>query len=65
MRERENDGDSSQRRNSSALTEWCHYWYHSQMATLKKILDQMRREPTNVRFADLFKACEGFFGKPR
>jgi hypothetical protein len=25
----------------------------------------MRREPTNVRFADLRKICEEFFGKPR
>ena len=25
----------------------------------------MRREPANVRFADLRKVCEGYFGKPR
>lgn len=25
----------------------------------------MRREPTNVRFADLFKVCTEHFGKPR
>jgi hypothetical protein len=31
----------------------------------KKILDQMRREPANVRFGDLKKLCEVFFGKPR
>ncbi len=35
------------------------------MASLKKILEQMRREPTNVSFPDLFKVCEEFFGKPR
>jgi hypothetical protein len=35
------------------------------MPTSKKILDQMRREPNNVRFADLHKICEEFFGKPR
>jgi len=35
------------------------------MSTLKKILDQMQREPTNVRFSDLLRVCEGFFGKPR
>jgi hypothetical protein len=35
------------------------------MSTSKKILDQMRREPTNVRFSDLLKVCEEFFGKPR
>lgn len=35
------------------------------MAVSKKILDQMRREPANVRFADLKKICEEHFGKPR
>ena len=35
------------------------------MASLKKILEQMRREPTNVSFPDLLKVCEEFFGKPR
>lgn len=35
------------------------------MASVKKILDQMRREPANVRFADLVKVCEEYFGPPR
>ena len=35
------------------------------MASSSKILDQMRREPNNVRFTDLKKLCEGYFGKPR
>lgn len=35
------------------------------MAASKKILDQMRREPANVRFSDLLKICEAYFGKPR
>jgi hypothetical protein len=35
------------------------------VADLTKILDQMRREPANVRFADLEKVCRAFFGKPR
>ena len=35
------------------------------MASLAKILDQMRREPANIRFADALKVCESFFGKPR
>jgi hypothetical protein len=30
-----------------------------------KILDQMRREPTNVRFSDLLKVCEDYFGEAR
>jgi hypothetical protein len=35
------------------------------MADSRKILDQMRREPANVRFSDLKKVCEEYFGKPR
>lgn len=35
------------------------------MGSVKKILEQLRREPTNVRFADLRKVCEAFFGEPR
>lgn len=35
------------------------------MATPKKLLEQMRREPANVRFSDLKKVCEEYFGKPR
>ncbi|MGA8146379.1 MAG: hypothetical protein WB870_02245 [Gallionellaceae bacterium] len=31
----------------------------------EKILEQMRREPANVRFGDLQKVCEAYFGKPR
>lgn len=30
-----------------------------------KILEQMQSEPANVRFVDLFKVCEAYFGKPR
>ncbi|KJV07973.1 toxin HicA [Methylocucumis oryzae] len=35
------------------------------MTSTRKILDQMRREPSNVRYSDLLKICEEFFGKPR
>jgi hypothetical protein len=35
------------------------------MASVQGILDEMRREPANVRFADLQKICESFFGEPR
>lgn len=35
------------------------------MAATSKIIEQMRREPTNVRFGDLKKVCGEFFGKPR
>ena len=35
------------------------------MASSLKILDQMRREPSNVRFGELKKVCQAHFGKPR
>lgn len=31
----------------------------------KKILDKIKEEPANVRFSELVKVCERFFGKPR
>ncbi len=35
------------------------------MTSSKKTLEAMHRNPRNVRFADLFKACASFFGEPR
>lgn len=35
------------------------------MATIRKIIEQMRTEPANVRFTDLRKICEAYFGPPR
>jgi hypothetical protein len=35
------------------------------MAGVEKVLDQMRSEPANVRFGDLLKVCQRYFGKPR
>ena len=35
------------------------------MGATEKILEQMRSEPANVRFADLQRVCESLFGKPR
>ena len=35
------------------------------MGVLEKIFEQMRTEPTNVRFGDLQRICEHFFGNPR
>lgn len=32
---------------------------------LKAILDQMKRSPRNVRFSDLSRVCEAYFGAPR
>ena len=35
------------------------------MSGIDKILEQMKREPANIRFGDLHKVCEAHFGKPR
>lgn len=35
------------------------------MASIADILEQMRRKPKGVRFNDLCKVCEHYFGKPR
>lgn len=35
------------------------------MTAIQKTLHLMRQEPANVRFADLMKVCETYFGKPR
>ncbi len=33
--------------------------------TIRKTLEQMRREPANVRFSELKKVCETYFGEAR
>jgi hypothetical protein len=35
------------------------------MTKIDDILAQMRQNPQDVRFADLCKVCEKFFGEPR
>ena len=35
------------------------------MATIDDILAQMKRNPKDVRFTDLCKVCENFFGEPK
>lgn len=35
------------------------------MADIASIVAAMRRTPTNVRFADMVKVCEHYFGPPR
>ncbi len=35
------------------------------MAKIDDILAQMKRNPQDVRFTDLCKVCENFFGEPR
>lgn len=35
------------------------------MPSVLKIIDAMKNNPRSVRYADLFKVCEHFFGAPR
>lgn len=35
------------------------------MGSIEKTLILMRRAPTNVRFVDLARVCEHYFGPPR
>lgn len=35
------------------------------MDRIEEILGEMRKNPMNVRFGDLCRICEHFFGKPR
>jgi hypothetical protein len=35
------------------------------MANIPRLLEQLRREPAGVRFADLKKVCEHYFGTAR
>ena len=44
---------------------WYHYWYYISMTKIDDILIGMKRNPKNVRFVDLCKVCENYFGKPR
>jgi len=35
------------------------------MVSVEKILARMREEPKNIRFSDLRRVCEAYFGVPR
>jgi hypothetical protein len=35
------------------------------MSNIPKILDKMRTAPQNVRYSELAKVCENYFGEPR
>ncbi|MBN2038871.1 MAG: toxin HicA [Spirochaetes bacterium] len=35
------------------------------MSNLKDIIIKMKRNPGDIRFGDLCKVCESYFGKPR
>ncbi len=35
------------------------------MGSRARLLEALRRNPNNVRFADLAKLCDAYFGEPR
>lgn len=35
------------------------------MASIDEIVEKMRRNPKGIRFTELCKVCDHFFGKPR
>jgi len=35
------------------------------MATVEDVISEMQRNPKGVRFADLCRVCEKYFGQPR
>jgi len=35
------------------------------MSGIEDILEEMERNPADIRFADLCRVCEHYFGKPR
>ncbi len=35
------------------------------MASIDDILEKMRRNPKNIRFNEICRVCDHFFGKPR
>ena len=35
------------------------------MVTIAEILQRMQRKPQSIRFADLCRVCDEFFGEPR
>jgi citrate synthase len=35
------------------------------MAGIDKVLKQIKKNPKNVRFSDVYKLCDHFFGVPR
>ena len=41
-----------------------HYRYHILMASTAEILKAIRNNPKGVRFADLVKVCDAYFGEP-
>jgi hypothetical protein len=52
-------------RPSRDLAEWYCPRYHHGVASVEKIVPGMRDNPKNVRYEDLNKVCEYYFGPPR
>ena len=44
---------------------WYHYWYRLSMADVEDILAKMRANPKSIRFNDLCKVCDTYFGEAR
>ena len=44
---------------------WYHQQYHTGVSQVPKIVAAMRANPRNIRYDDLVKACEHYFGAPR
>ncbi len=47
------------------MIAWYRWWYHGRVPSVAKIVAAMRANPRNVRYEDLAKVCEHFFGPPR
>ena len=47
------------------LVEWYCLRYHQRVVSVDKIVSGMKNNPKNVRYEDLNKFCEHYFGPPR
>jgi hypothetical protein len=50
---------------SDDLVKWYCPRYHQPVASVEKIVPGMRDNPKSVRYEDLNKVCEHYFGPPR
>jgi hypothetical protein len=53
------------RLHESPVEAWYYPRYHSRVPSVEKIVAAMRVNPRNVRYDDLAKVCEHYFGPPR
>lgn len=47
------------------LGEWYYGRYHGGVASIAELVSAMRRNQQNIRYQDLKKVCEHYFGQPR